>query len=56
MNNQPVAPPDRVTAEPNIQAITVAVQQADNDIKATLSTYDASLGNAGPESSGRATG
>lgn len=54
MNNQPVAPPDRVTAEPNIQAITVAVQQADNDIKATLSTYDASLGNAGPESSGRA--
>jgi hypothetical protein len=50
----PVSAPQRNVQEPAIQAITVAVQHADNDIKATLSTYDASLGNAGPESSGRA--
>ncbi len=54
VNGRPVPPPTRVTAEPNIQAITIAVQHADNDVKATSSTYDASLGNAGPESSGRA--
>lgn len=54
VDGQPVPPPTRITAEPNIQAITIAVQHAENDVKATLSTYDASLGNAGPESSGRA--
>jgi hypothetical protein len=50
-----VGPPVRNFAqEAAIQAITIAVQHADNDCKATLSTYDASLGNAGPESSGKA--
>jgi hypothetical protein len=54
VNGRPVPPPTREVAEPPIQAITQAIAGADNDIKATLSTYDASLGNAGPESSGRA--
>lgn len=54
VNGKPVPPPQRQVQEPAIQAITIAVQHADNDIKATLSTYDASLGNAGPESSGKA--
>ncbi len=50
-----VGPPQRNFAqEAAIQAITIAVQHADNDIKATLSTYDASLGKEGPESSGKA--
>ena len=53
-NNELLPPPSRLIQEPPIEAITIAVQHADNDIKSTLSTYDASLGNAGPESSGKA--
>jgi hypothetical protein len=50
-----VGPPQRNFAqEAAIMAITQAVQFADNDIKAMLSTYDASLGKEGPESSGKA--
>lgn len=49
-----VPPPQRLSPDINIAGLTNAVQQADNDIKATLSTYDASLGAPGPEQSGRA--
>ncbi len=54
INGTPLAPPQRNVQEPAIQAITIAVQHADNDVKATLSTYDASLGSPGPEFSGKA--
>lgn len=47
-------PPQRQAFEPAIQAITMAIQQADNDIKATTGIYDASLGAPGPEQSGTA--
>ncbi len=51
---QPAPPPQRNFAEPPIQAIMVSIGQADNDLKATMGIYDASLGQSGAESSGRA--
>ncbi len=55
-NPDPKAPgaPQRQVAEPAIQAINVAIQHADNDLKATTGMYDASLGKQGPEQSGKA--
>ncbi|HLG97165.1 MAG TPA: portal protein [Bryobacteraceae bacterium] len=50
----PIPKPERNLSEPPIQAVTMAVAAADNDVKATLATFDASLGNDSPESSGRA--
>lgn len=47
-------PPQRQQLEPPIQAISMAIRQADNDLKATTGLYDASLGERGPEESGRA--
>jgi hypothetical protein len=47
-------PPQRQFAEPPIQAITSALQHADNDLKTTTGLYDASLGAPGPEQSGKA--
>lgn len=48
-------PPHRDVAEPAIQAITEAVHEADNDIKATTMRFDASLGNVNPrDRSGKA--
>jgi hypothetical protein len=47
-------PPQRQSFEPAIQAISMAIAQADNDIKATTGIYDASLGAPGPEQSGTA--
>ena len=46
--------PQRQSFEPAIQAIVAAVQQADNDLKATTGMYDASLGQRGPQESGKA--
>src|SRR5262249_19764033 len=40
--------------EPPIQAINLMTRQADNDLKATTGIYDASLGEKGPDQSGRA--
>lgn len=54
VNGQPAPPPQRNFAEPPIQAIMASIGQADNDLKATMGIYDASLGQRGPESSGRA--
>jgi len=54
VGGQPVPPPQRNFAEPPIQAIMASIGQADNDLKATMGIYDASLGQRGPESSGRA--
>lgn len=47
-------PPQRQTAEPAIAAISQAIRQADNDLKAVTGLYDASLGERGPDQSGKA--
>jgi hypothetical protein len=47
-------PPARQSWVPDITAIVAAIQQSDNDLKATTGFYDASLGERGPEQSGRA--
>lgn len=49
---QPVAPPQRNTYEPAVQAITQARGQSSEEIKATTAMYDASLGNRSNENSG----
>jgi hypothetical protein len=54
VGGQPAPPPQRNFAEPPIQAIMASIGQADNDLKATMGIYDASLGQSGAESSGRA--
>lgn len=54
LNGQNAPPPQRQVLEPPIQAIAIAARQADNDLKATTGLYDASLGERGPEESGRA--
>ncbi len=46
--------PQRNTAEPAIQAISLAVSMADQDIKATTGRFDPSLGNFSSERSGKA--
>lgn len=51
---QPSPPPQRQAWEPPIQAMTMAIAQSDNDLKATGGFHDASLGQRGPQESGRA--
>lgn len=51
---KPAPPPARQVAEPAIQAMAIALAQADNDLKATTGIYDASLGQRGPDESGKA--
>jgi len=46
--------PARQQYEPPIQSINLMVHQADNDLKATIGIYDASLGQKGPDQSGKA--
>jgi hypothetical protein len=47
--------PQRQFGEPAaIQAIAIAIRQADNDLKSTGGFFDASLGQAGPQESGKA--
>lgn len=46
--------PQRNVAEPPIAALVAATKQSDNDLKAVTGFYDASLGERGPESSGKA--
>jgi hypothetical protein len=54
VNDQPAPPPQRQQYESPIQAMSVMVRQADNDMKATTGIYDASLGQRGPDESGKA--
>jgi hypothetical protein len=49
-----VPAPQRQQFEPPIQAMSLMVRQADNDMKATTGIYDASLGQRGPDESGKA--
>lgn len=53
-NGQFVGLPQRQNFEPAIAAIVQAFQLADNDLKAVMGLYDASLGQQGPEQSGTA--
>jgi hypothetical protein len=53
-NGQFAPPPQRQAVEPPIRAIAVAIAEAENDLKATTGIYDASLGQRGPEQSGKA--
>jgi hypothetical protein len=46
--------PKRSVEEPAIQAIMIALRQADNDLKAVMGLFDPSLGEQGPEESGKA--
>jgi len=52
--DNPIPPPIRINAEPAVQAISQAILAADQDIKATTSTYDPTLGGPQPEQSGKA--
>lgn len=54
LNGQTLPPPQRNTWEPPIQAVTIALGQSENDLKGTTGIYDASLGERGPEQSGKA--
>ena len=49
-----VSPPSRNVAEPAIQAISMAVSMADQDIKSTTGRFDASLGKQRSDQSGKA--
>lgn len=46
--------PQRQIYEPPVQAFNMMTKQADNDLKAGAGIYDASLGQKGPDQSGRA--
>lgn len=54
LDGKPVPAPQRQQFEPPIQAATLATRQADNDLKAVIGLYDASLGEKGPDESGKA--
>lgn len=54
--DQLVPPPQRNSFEPPINAIMQATRQADNDMKGVTGIYDASLGEQGPQESGKAIG
>ena len=51
---QMVPPPQRNVVEPPIQAITMMVREADQDIKSTTGRYSPSLGEVSKERSGKA--
>lgn len=51
---RPIPPPQRQVFEPPVRAIVEAVKQSDNDLKAVTGFYDASLGQPGPDQSGKA--
>jgi hypothetical protein len=54
LNGKPAPQPKRSVEEPAIQAIMIALRQADLDLKAVMGLFDPSLGQAGPEESGKA--
>lgn len=54
LEGTPLPAPQRQQFEPPIRAIVEATKQSDNDLKAVVGFYDASLGKAGPDESGKA--
>jgi len=51
---QPASLPQRQQYNPAIESIVEMFRLADNDLKAVMGLYDASLGQSGPEQSGKA--
>jgi hypothetical protein len=54
LNGAPIPGPQRNQAEPPIQAMTLAIRQASDDMKSSSGIFDASLGNRSNETSGKA--
>jgi hypothetical protein len=54
LNGQNVPPPQRMQAEPPVQAMVQAIAQASEDMKGTTGIYDAALGARSNETSGKA--
>ncbi len=49
-----IPPPQRNSIDPPVQAMIMAIRQADNDLKLGFNIFDASLGQRGPQESGTA--
>lgn len=49
-----VPPPQRNVAEPAIQAMVMGLREADSDLKAVMGLFEPSLGEKGPQQSGKA--
>lgn len=54
IDGKPAPPPTRITFDPPIQGVIEAIHQADEDYKTTAGFHDASLGERGPQESGKA--
>jgi hypothetical protein len=54
VNGDLAPPPTRNVAEPPIQAMVVGLKESDQDIKAVMGLFEASLGEKGPQQSARA--
>lgn len=54
IDGTPAPLPQRITTSPAIEAIVVAIHQHNNDLQATMGLYDPSLGQRGPQQSGKA--
>ena len=51
---KPIPPPQRQSSDTQLASYSFLIRQADNDLKATTGIFDASLGEKGPDQSGRA--
>lgn len=54
LSGQPVPPPQRQQLDSQMTDFSRMIAQADNDLKSTTGIYDASLGQKGPDESGKA--
>ncbi len=54
VGGKPAPPPQRQSSDTQLASYSFLIRQADNDLKATTGIYDASLGEKGPDQSGRA--
>ncbi len=54
LEGQPIPAPARQQFEPPIRALAEALKLSDNDLKSVIGFYDASLGERGPDESGKA--
>lgn len=54
VNGDLAPPPVRNVAEPPIQAMVIGLKESDQDIKAVMGLFEASLGEKGPQQSARA--
>lgn len=54
VEGQSVPPPQRNVAEPPIQAMVLGLKESDQDLKAVMGLFEASLGERGPQQSGNA--